>query len=610
MLYFLVAWTALLVACMVIGTALLQQFQLQHFVRVGDRLIASEWMGIIVLANSLLLVSLAIPLSPIVGIGVALLLGGSALLLRSVRTELANLWQQVSWQRLLGYLALVVIIAAMVVRPVTWIDSGLYHYGVVQWLGQYGTVTGIALIFSNLGFVSSWFALSAPLNPPILEARVSAVANGFVLMVVVLQLVIYLSRIWRGKAQPSDGFGTAFFGLMLLVVGIYNLLSDIAISPSPDLPATFLVGMVAWAMLVIMNAQSAGSGSVQSGSLQAGSLQSKSLQSSQLSENLPTDYSQTIFNLNDCIVPFLLSVGAVTIKLTTLSLLLVSSLFYLVYSRRSFKQLFWGGAIGLLLLAPLLIASVKASGCPLYPASALCLDVPWGPNKAAIAAVAQNTHGWTNWFGDSPTEQTHFLWVLGKWLQSDRANQAWVGLLGINILGLACSVKPLLNSPVRGQGWVIAVGVSGVIFLMMTAPFFRFVLPYLLLIPSLLILVWVVHLASPTWYSRIDRLHRLAGSKDFDRTTVIASLALIPLTLAVFLHAYPTSHLLLPPPMQTVAVVQKQVNDLTYFSPQVKGELCWATLLPCGFEVENVKLRDADRGLAGGFVRQDVPQEN
>jgi len=594
MLYFVAAWTVLLLVCGVIGTALLQQFQLQHFVRIGDRLIAAEWLGLIVLANCLLLVSLELPLSPIVGLGVAGVLCGIALRSRAVRVEIGSLLQQVSWQALLGYLSLVVIIAALTVRPVTWLDSGLYHYGAVQWLEQYGTVTGIALLFSNLGFVSSWFALSAPLNPAFLSARVSAVANGFVLVLVVSQLAIYLFHSWRGQARASDGFGLVFFGLMLSVSGAYSLLADIAVSPSPDLPATFLVGLVAWAMLVIANPQPAESGHVQSSNLQS-DLQSENLQNS--------------FKLNDRMVPLLLSVGAVTIKLTTLSLLLVSSSFYLIYNwryaKRSMQQLIWGGGIGLLLLAPLLIASVKASGCPLYPSSALCLNVPWAQNGATIDAVAQGTHGWTNWFGDPPAGQNRFLWSLGKWLQSDRANQGWAGLVSLSVVAFVCSIKPWFKSPIRGKVWVMAVGVGGVIFLMMTAPFFRFALPYLLVIPSLLLLVWIVHLGLLNWHSLLTRIHHWFGNWNVDRTIMVTSLILITVTLSVFLHSQPAFHLLLPPPMQTVAVVKKQVNDLTYFSPQVEGELCWATPLPCGFEVENVKLRDADRGVAGGFVRQD-----
>lgn len=590
MLYFVVVWTVLLLACMVIGTALLQQFQLQHFVRMGDRLIVAEWLGLIVLANCLLLVSLGLPLSPIVGISVSCVLCGVALRARAVRREIASLLQPVSWQKFLGYLSLVVIIAAVTVRPVTWLDSGLYHYGAVQWLEQYGTVTGIALVFSNLGFVSSWFALSAPLNSPILEARVSAVVNGFVLVLVVLQLAIHLFHSWRGKAKASDGFGLVFFGLMLWISGAYSLLADIAVSPSPDLPATFLVGLVAWAMLVIANTQPAKSSNSQADNFQADNLQNS-------------------FKLNDRIVPLLLSVGAVTIKLTALSLLLVSSFFYLIhslrYGRRSIQQLIWGATIGLLLLAPLLVASVKASGCPLYPSSVLCLDVPWAQNGATIDAVAQGTHGWTGWFGDPPAGQNRFLWTLGKWLQSDRANQGWAGLVGLSVVAFVCSIKPWLNSPIRGKVWVMAVGVGGVIFLMITAPFFRFALPYLLVILSLLLLVWIVDLGLLNWHSLLDRLHHWFRSRDLDRTTMATSLVLITITLSVFLHVQPASHLLLPPPMQTVTVVQKQVNDLTYLSPQAEGELCWATPLPCGFEVEAVKLRDADQGLAGGFVRQE-----
>lgn len=581
MLYFIAAWTILWVGCGVIGTALLQWCKTENFVRVGDRLIAAEWMGLIVLAISLLAVSIVLPLHPAIGIGVMLIWLTIALQSRAVRLELTGLMQQLSWRHLLGYFAFVIVLAAAMTQPVTWIDSGLYHYGSIQWLAQYGTVTGITLIFSNLGFVSAWFALAAPFNPPILDARVSAIANGFVLVVVGIQLGVYLTHSLRGKARPSDGFGLVFFGLMLAAVLLYSLFWDIALSPSPDLPTIFLVGLVPWSMLVITNA-------------------SPTHPPAAATADLP----QT-FKGNDPIVPLLLAVGAVSIKLTAISLLLISSLFYLVQNRRSLRQLCIGGAIGLLLLAPLLLAGIKASGCPLYPSSVLCLDVPWAQNQATLNAVDRGTHNWMSWYGPPPAGQNPLLWVAGKWLQSERTNQATAALIGFTVIASAGSVKLLLESQIRGKFWVAAIGGVGTAFLLMTAPFFRFILPYLLLIPSLLVVVWGAQLGSPTFSGIGDRLHRSSLCRRGDRALRLAAFTGITASLGIFMHTNPTLTLLLPPPMQTVPVVQKHVNDLTYFSPQKAGELCWATPLPCGFEIEQVRLRDADRGLAGGFVRKE-----
>lgn len=580
MLYFIAAWTVLWVGCGVVGIALLQWCKTESFVRVGDRLIAAEWLGLIVLAISLLAVSIFMPLHPAIGIGVMLVWVTMALLSRSVRLELTGLMQQLSWRHLLGYFAIVIVLSSAMAQPVTWIDSGLYHYGSIQWLEQYGTVTGITLIFSNLGFVSAWFALAAPFNPPSLDARVSAVTNGFVLLVVGIQLGVYLIHSLRGKARPSDGFGIVFFGLMLAAVPLYSLFQDIAISPSPDLPSIFLVGVVPWSMLVITNAPTHSPPAA------------------------AADLPRT-FKGNDPIVPLLLAVGAVSIKLTAMSLLLISGLFYLVQSRRSLRQLCIGGAIGLVLLAPLLLAGIKASGCPLYPSSVLCLDVPWAQNQATLSAVSRGTYGWTNWYGPPPAGQNPLLWVAGKWLQSERTNQAIAALIGFTVVASVASVKLLLESQIRGKLWVAAIGGMGTGFLLMTAPFFRFILPYLVLMPSLLGMVWGAQLGLPAFYGMVYWLHRSPLFSRSDRVLRLAAFTGITASLGIFMHTNPALHLLLPPPMQTVPVVQKRVNDLTYFSPQKAGELCWATPLPCGFEIEQVRLRDADRGLAGGFVRED-----
>ena len=60
--------------------------------------------------------------------------------------------------------------------------------------------------------------------------------------------------------------------------------------------------------------------------------------------------------------------------------------------------------------------------------------------------------------------------------------------------------------------------------------------------------------------------------------------------------------LLLPPQLPSAQVVQKQVNDVTYFYTE---GLCWAAKLPCAFELqEDIKLRDPARGIKAGFVRK------
>jgi hypothetical protein len=623
MLYFAIIWTLLLLVCSVIGTGVLHWSRVGAFVRLGDRLITSQWLGIIILAISLLVVSLIAPVSLPIGILVAGGLCGLALSLQPVRLELATQFQQITGPIILGYSTVVIALAALLTRPVSWLDTGLYHYSTIQWLSQYGTVTGVALIFNNLGFVSAWFALAAPLNPAFLDARGTAVMGGFVLLLAVLHWLICLLQFLYDKGQASDRFGLAFLSLLLPIVLFFRLFSQILVSPSPDVPMTFLIGIVPWAMLVVDNAPTNRSTrstvSTPASVIAAGT----SLGASAGTSGELPPRSQTT---DAAIVPLILAVGAVTIKLTTLPLLALSSLFYFVRNFRSSRQLVLGAAIVSLLLAPMLLAGIKTSGCPLYPSSVFCLDLPWLPSPQKINEVEKGTHGWTTWFGSPPPDELPWLWLLKKWLQSERTNLGIALLLLLSFLTLGVYPKPLIKSSTRGKYWVLATGILGFSFLMTTAPFFRFALPYLLLPLSLAIIVWQEQIfpqtvskststtsksQSPSQYffvpDSIQTSNPLGLPRVSRRTIVSAGLAIISVALAIFLQRNAISYVFLPPPMRSTAFIEKQVNDITYFSPEVEGEVCWDAPLPCGFIIESdVRLRDPDRGIASGFIREQT----
>ncbi|HEY9862112.1 MAG TPA: hypothetical protein V6D16_21640, partial [Candidatus Obscuribacterales bacterium] len=69
------------------------------------------------------------------------------------------------------------------------------------------------------------------------------------------------------------------------------------------------------------------------------------------------------------------------------------------------------------------------------------------------------------------------------------------------------------------------------------------------------------------------------------------------------------SRLVLPPPLPRVKVLQQQVNNLVYFSPQNSKGACWAAALPCSPEpAEDIWLRNSSRGMQAGFIRQPLTQ--
>ncbi len=70
--------------------------------RLGDRAIISAWLGLTLLITALLAIALFLPLSPLVGFGVTLLLLLLALQAKAVRTELQMISSRLSTVSMLG----------------------------------------------------------------------------------------------------------------------------------------------------------------------------------------------------------------------------------------------------------------------------------------------------------------------------------------------------------------------------------------------------------------------------------------------------------------------------------------------------------------------------
>jgi hypothetical protein len=156
----------------------------------------------------------------------------------------------------------------------------------------------------------------------------------------------------------------------------------------------------------------------------------------------------------------------------------------------------------------------------------------------------------------------------------------------------------------RGQFWILALAALGTTFMMLKAPVIRFGLGYLILIPALSIAVFC--------QTKLDKVlpalaQKLTSHNLFRKLRKFG--IVVPLFLATLIFVSSgknsaESRLLLPPPLQRVEVLQKQVNDVKYFSPKYSRELCWSAELPCTpFEVKNdIRLREPSRGIRAGFI--------
>ena len=568
MLFFILAWTGLLLVCFVIGTAILNVTKADCFEPIGNRLIVAVWLGVVILSVVFLATSLIFPLSPTVGSAIAV--GSVLLALRSssTRTEITHLFSALSPKWLLGAITLELGVAALTSYKITWFDTGLYHFQTIQWLSQFGAVPGLALIHHRFGFTSSWFALAAPFNAGIFEARIGALLGGFVFLLALFHLLISLTHILKNQEKLEDWFLVTF----LLLCSPYLAKWKMALSTANDLPVIMITGVVAWTIIVIS------------------------------SKRIKTDSGS---NIDATVIPLILSAGATTMKLTALPLLFISSLFYLCYQKHVNPQrIFVGCAIVVLLILPMLGHGTITSGCPLYPSSAICFDLPWSVGEEGAEAITEYTRSVNQSSNQISSNVNSGYWLL-HWIEKERlATFLGVGSI-LSIIGL---IRRLRNNYVRGYPYLLALGVLGIAFVMYGAPSLRFGLGYFCLLPAFLGALYCDQSSPSLLLSQNKNApHRgLITLLFLVWTITVVTLTLIPSPFDSY-ENYSRSlfpQFFLPPKIERPdKLLLKQVNDVQYFKPKGNPR-CWASELPCTPEnPRGIKLRIPEKGIGAGFIR-------
>ncbi|MBD2325662.1 hypothetical protein [Alkalinema sp. FACHB-956] len=598
MLYFIVTWFLLAIVSCTIGIGLLTDLNIPAFPKEGDRAIVATWLGIVLLSATLLATSLVLPLTPWVGLAIAGLWCSVSLLRPQPRSHLRHLWQHLRPHGGL-LLGLAAIAAISTNGQVLWHDTGYYHYSVLQWLGQYGSVPGIALLFNNLAFTSAWFALGAPLNPAALNAQVSAVTNGFILWLSLCHASLVWPRLWQRRASLADHF-IALYLLAALPIALFTSpLKSITISPSPDGMMLFFIGTVAWAILQTATPEPTPTPSLLD---PWDDRPPADPADSRPADSRPADSRPADSRL----IALVLAAGTVTMKLTALPVLAIGLAFYLWQRPFRWGDRLVGLATMVAVLLPLVSASIVTSGCPLYPSSALCLDLPWSPTAQKITQVAQGTHGWTTWYGPPPSGVHPWLWAMWNWFISSPKEQITAIAILLALVGTVYLWKHTDTKSVRSELWVSALGVVGIGFIMATSPFFRFSVPYILVLLALISAVWLHRWPGRFWPPALSWSHQ-------PPTAIVLFIAAV--VTAIGLRNAAGWQILLPPQIRNDSqIVVQQTNGIIYFAPKsgdiVDGpdknkDMCWAAPLPCAYEIpDDVYLRDPQRGIAGGFVRR------
>jgi len=595
MLFCLVSWILLAISGAAVGSAILAITRSSVFAHFGDRMITATWLGVLVLGSTLLGLSVILPLSPAVGFGLLAILTIVAVSSNAVRRDLKISLQYLASSVVLSLGTLAVIAALNATRWVEAFDTGFYHYQLTRWLSEYGTVRGLALLHVRFGFSSSWFALAAPFDFGPFRGRICGVFGGLAILLSLLHFALAVSRILQHRADRADWFLAGGYILIFAICFTWAF----EVSLSPDVPAWVLTLLVGWLMLFAGRAR------------------------------LPTESRPS--PSYSSILPLILALGATTVKLSAAPIVVVVGIFYWLNSSAKWSARLVSGCIGGLLVVPMCAASVVSSGCPFFPNSLLCLDVPWGIGKVGAQITAAGINDFAQWGGPTPSGATARDWMLPWILHLDKL--ALVSFCVICLLGF-----------VAARGWrvhksflfVLGLVLGGTVFVSVTAPNPRFGAGYLSLYPALFLAAVGPDLEG--WAHRrfvyTGRLKRLTSPAYVvvglaGLVAIQGSLGELRLRRAVEGLKYVQmpadsnllNRLLLPPALakstgdlvieknrrvDRVARLQlttERSHGIEYRRPGF-GQ-CWAATLPClHAPLEgDVRLRFPNNGLGSGFAR-------
>jgi hypothetical protein len=318
MLLLLLVWLIILASSVVTGAALLKSED------TSDPFPSAALLGLVSLPVPLLLISLASPLRLWHFLAVYAIAPAALFVARRPVLPFPQ------------WMPLGVLLAANAwnsAGEVTLYDTGLYHYPLIRWLNEFGTVPGQALLHHRFGFSSPWLAVPAALDFGPLAGRTAAILNGLVLALAMYHFVLAVSRWLRGEPRRTDSFFLAGYLVCFLFGAAYQRFE---VSASPNWPVAVLV----------------------------------------------------LFACASPAVPaFLFAAAATGIKLSVLPLLVCTAL-------RLKRRPWIGAAAGLFFVAPAIVANYVSSGCPFYPAESFCSTAESSVGPARARAVNLETRNW------------------------------------------------------------------------------------------------------------------------------------------------------------------------------------------------------------------------
>ena len=361
-----------------------------------------------------------------------------------------------SWDGVL-YLCLILLTALFASRGLQHTDTGIYHAQMIHWYEDYGVVKGLGNLQQHFAYNSSSLAYAAVFSMKWLVGQSLHGTNGFLQAFLVVWAVRGLRGFWRRKNHLADGCRFAILVYALVV-------SERIMSPATDFSSMYLVLWVVciWADL------------------------------------LTSDKNAELMQIHEYALLSVAAVFVATCKLSAGCLVILALYpFVKLLRRRQWKSIFIYIFCGVLVLAPWLIRNVLISGWLLYPFTALDLfHVDWKIPAEYVQHDSDQIKVWGRCLYDvARIDESPLSWFPVWWAEKRREEMMLlignvIALAGLALGGVHTVFVRREKLPWDKMMLYVAI-LCSIAGWFLTAPFIRYGLAFLLLLPCMVIGEWI-----------------------------------------------------------------------------------------------------------------------
>lgn len=355
------------------------------------------------------------------------------------------------------------IVLILTVRIIMHYDTDLYHAQAIRWIEEYGVVKGLGHVHNRLAYNSSFFCLQALFSLKFALGRSLHTLNGFITAVMLYYAVSTQHFLRKEKTVTSDLLKLGFLYLF-----VYSEFKYFLSSPNSDILSLSLVLYV----------------------------------SSKWAEYMEKDRESSDDTVTDLGLLCLLSVWAVSVKLSAASLVLLTIYpAVLLIRRKRYKTIACFIGAGLLILTPFLARNVIISGYLVYPYSSIDLfDVDWKLNSYTPVDDSQEIKAW----GRAMTDRQNYDAPFSQWFPVwyERLGTLYRVMFCLSILCLPAAVLYTVLVLRRKGDYkrltLLLVSGAGLVMWFCSSPLPRYGWVYMFLMPAIFIGTALEHLKART----------------------------------------------------------------------------------------------------------------